>query len=221
MRIGASIVLALALLGCSGPAATPQPECPTEPPTAVSAQATLVGAELATVTVTGAVEGEFEIALRGDVAPLATANFVALARCGFYDGIRFHRVLADFVVQAGDPQTRGREGDFEGIGQGGPGYGFEIEAPPDDLPFDAYTVAMANNQIANGSQWFVTLADLDQALRRVGIYTIFGTVVTGTEVIDEIAEIPVNDPDIGIPLASITIVTIEVSGSDEVSPSGP
>ncbi len=216
MRRPASLVLAVALVACSAPAAsTPAAQCPTEPPTAVSAQATLVDAALATVTVSGGVEGEFEIALRGDVAPLATANFVALARCGYYDGIWFHRVIADFVIQAGDPQTRDRDGDFEGLGQGGPGYGFEIEEPPDDLPFNAYTVAMANNQVANGSQWFVTLADLDVALRRTGIYTIFGAVVTGTDVIDAIAEVPVHDPEMGVPLSTVRIERIEISGPEE------
>jgi dolichyl-diphosphooligosaccharide--protein glycosyltransferase len=219
MRTSASLLLVLALVACGGPAATPQPTCPTEPPTTVSAQATLADAALATVSVSGAVEGEFEIALRGDVALLATANFVALARCGFYDGIKFHRVLSGFVVQAGDPQTRDRDGDFDGLGRGGPGYGFEIEPPPDDLPFDRYTVAMANDQVANGSQWFVTLDDLDGALRRVGIYTIFGAVVTGTDVIDAIAEVPVNDPQMGVPLASITIERIEITG-DEAASSG-
>jgi cyclophilin family peptidyl-prolyl cis-trans isomerase len=215
MKHATSLILAAALVACSGPSSTPSAQCPTEPPTAVSAQATLVDASIATVTISGAVEGEFEIALRGDVAPLATANFVALARCGFYDGIRFHRVIADFVIQAGDPQTRDRDGDFEGIGQGGPGYGFEIEEPPTDLPFDIYTVAMANNTISNGSQWFVTLADLDQALRRVGTYTIFGAVVAGSDVIDAIAGVPVNDPEIGVPLSTVRIERIEISGADE------
>jgi cyclophilin family peptidyl-prolyl cis-trans isomerase len=203
--------LALMLSACGGPAESTSPQCPTEPPTDVSAQATLVDATVATVTIGGAVSGEFEIALRGDVAPLATANFVELARCGFYDDIRFHRVLADFVIQAGDPQTRNRDGDFEGIGRGGPGYGFEIEAPPAELPFSQYTVAMANDRVSNGSQWFVTLADLDQALRRVGTYTIFGAVVTGTDVIDAIAEVPVNDPEIGVPLTAVWIEKIVIS----------
>ena len=58
---------------------------------------------LATVRIGGAVEGEFAFELYGEQAPIATANFVALARCGFYDGIKFHRVLAGFVIQAGDP----------------------------------------------------------------------------------------------------------------------
>ena len=128
------------------------------------------------MTVAGAVSGEFVIDLLPDAAPLATANFVSLARCGFYSGVKFHRVLAGFVIQAGDPNTRDNEGDFEGIGTGGPGYGFEIEPPPASEPFDPYTVAMANDQVTNGSQWFVTLAELDDALRRVGSYSIFGRV---------------------------------------------
>jgi dolichyl-diphosphooligosaccharide--protein glycosyltransferase len=136
---------------------------------------------------------------------------VALARCGYYDGIWFHRVLAGFVIQAGDPQTRGRTGDFAGLGTGGPGYQFEIEPPADELNYDPYTVAMANDRVANGSQFFVTLADLDGGLARS--YTIFGTVVSGTEVIDAIAALPVNDPQVGVPLSLVTIEAIDV-GTD-------
>ncbi|HEY6607619.1 MAG TPA: peptidylprolyl isomerase [Candidatus Limnocylindria bacterium] len=211
MRRLAPLALALLLVACGAGPETPSVACPTGPPTAVSAQATLVDAGLATVTVSGAVSGSFEIELLPDGAPLATANFVALARCGFYSGVKFHRVLAGFVIQAGDPNTRDNDGDFEGIGQGGPGYGFEIEPPPESERFEPYTVAMANNQIANGSQWFVTLADLDDALRQVGSYSIFGRVVSGTDVVDAIATVPVNDPEIGVPLSAVTIDSIEIS----------
>ena len=216
LRIGPVAALALALVACGAePTPTPRPECPTEPPTAVSAQASLTDASLATVTVSGAAEGEFAIELLPDAAPLATANFVELARCGFYDGIKFHRVLAGFVIQAGDPGTKEHDGDFEGLGTGGPSYGFEIEPPPDDVPFDQYTVAMANNTVANGSQFFITLADLDQQLRSVGTYAIFGDVVSGTDVIDAIAAVPVGDPR-GIPIDPVTIDSIVIS-----SGSGP
>lgn len=204
----------LALAGCGGSSPTPAIACPTEPPTSVSAQATLVDADVATIRIGGAVEGEFTIDLAPDAAPIATANFVALARCGFYDGVSFHRVLAGFVIQAGDPQTRDREGDFAGLGTGGPGYDFEIEPPPDDLPFAPYTVAMANDGRTNGSQWFVTLIDLDEHLRRVGTYTIFGTVSGGTDVIDAIAQVPVNDPQIGVPLSTVEIESIVISAAD-------
>src|SRR5918996_4960410 len=114
-----AVVFALAACGPSGPSPPPPPPCPTGPPTATSAQATLVDAGIAVVDTT---KGTFTIELFGDAAPLATANFVNLARCGFYDGVTFHRVLAGFVIQAGDPGTRENRGDFGELGRGGPGY---------------------------------------------------------------------------------------------------
>lgn len=215
-RIGSlALVLGLALGACASETpATPSVQCPTGAPTLASAQATLLDAGTATVTVSGAVSGEFVIGLLPNAAPLATANFVSLARCGFYSGVKFHRVLAGFVIQAGDPQTRDQAGDFPGLGTGGPGYGFEIEPPPADEPFDPYTVAMANDQVANGSQWFVTLADLDQQLRSVGTYSIFGRVTEGTDVVDAIAAVPVNDPQIGVPLDAVTIASIRIDPPD-------
>lgn len=204
----------------SEPSPSARPACPTEAPTATSAQASLSDAELATVTVSGAVDGTFVIDLLGNDAPLATANFVNLARCGFYDGVTFHRVLAGFVIQAGDPQTRDNRGDFEGLGTGGPGYAFEIEPPAEGLRYDPYSVAMANDRQTNGSQFFISLVDLDAQLRRVGVYTIFGQVVSGTDVIDAIAAVPVNDPRIGVPLDAVIIESIAISSESapEASP---
>ena len=226
MRTRAILVglsMALALAACAADATpSPAPACPSAPPTSVSAQATLEGAELATVTVSGYAEGEFAMELYGDQAPLATANFVALARCGFYDGIKFHRVLAGFVVQAGDPTTENEDGDFAGIGTGGPGYQFEIEPPADGLRYEPYAVAMANAAPAvpdsNGSQFFITLDDLDDALRQSGVYTIFGKVITGTDVVDTIATAPITDPR-GIPAAPIVIESIVISAASSTEPS--
>ena len=207
-----AVALALGLVACGAePTPTPAPACPDEPPTGTSAQATLQGAELATVTVSGAVEGEFAFELYGDAAPVSTANFVELARCGFYDGIKFHRVLSGFVIQAGDPGTRNEPGDFEGIGTGGPGYGFEIEPVAPDLDYVPYSVAMANNQVSQGSQFFVAVADLAGGLPRA--YTIFGQVVSGTETVDAIAAVPVNEPRIGVPVDPVTIESIVISES--------
>jgi cyclophilin family peptidyl-prolyl cis-trans isomerase len=175
------------------------------------------GAARATVSVTGAVEGEFVMELYDD-APIATANFVALARCGFYDGIWFHRILAGFVIQAGDPQTKTRSGDFDGLGTGGPGYDFEIEPPGDAVSYEPYSVSMANDTQTNGSQFFVALVDLDNGLPRT--YSIIGQVIDGQDVVDAIAAVPVNDPQIGVPLEQVTIESIVISSGGSPEPSG-
>lgn len=197
--------------------ATPQPACPTAPPTASSARTTLEGVSRATVTTN---KGSFTIELYPDAAPLATANFVALARCGYYEEIEFHRVLAGFVAQAGDPNT---DDDREGadptlIGGGGPGYRFEIELPAEDLDYVMYSVAMANGgqPDSNGSQFFVALDDLTGVLDRS--YTIFGQVVEGTDVIDAIGEVPVNGPA-GMPLDEVVIESITIVPEPSPSPS--
>ena len=200
----------------SGPTATPRPACPMSPPTATTARDTLERVELATVTTS---HGTFAIELYPDVAPLATANFVALARCGFYDGIEFHRVLAGFLAQAGDPNT---DDDREGadptlIGSGGPVYRFEIEPPPDDLDYVRYSVSMANagQPGSNGSQFFIALEDLSGALDRT--YTIFGQVVEGTDVVDAIGRVPVDGPA-GLPLDPVTIESISIELAPTPSP---
>ena len=221
LRILSATFAVIVLAACSAdPSPTPTVACPTEAPTSTSAQATLADASFATITVTGAVEGEIGIELYGDQAPLATASFVALARCGYYDGVTFHRVIAGFVIQAGDPQTRDNRGDFSGVGTGGPGYSFEIEPPADGLRYDPYVVAMANNTVANGSQFFIDLVDLDQQLRAVGVYTIFGRAVTGTEVVDAIGAVPVNDPRMGLPLDPVIIESIRITAEGAPDPSG-
>ena len=218
-RLVPFIGLALALAACgTDPTTIPAPACPAEAPTSVSAQATLEGVELATLRIGGAVEGELVMELYGDEAPIATASFVALARCGFYDGVTFHRVLSGFVIQAGDPQTVDNRGDFQGLGRGGPDYEFEIEPPADGLRYDPYVVAMANDKRTNGSQFFIDLVDLDQQLRAVGVYTIFGEIVEGTDIVDAIAQVPVNDPQVGLPLTPVIIESIVISGRAEASP---
>ncbi len=200
-------VLALGLVACGAPAASPPP-CPTQAPSPSEAQQILTDATSAVVKTN---KGEFTIELNGAAAPIATANFVALARCDFYDDISFHRVVAGFVIQAGDPQTRSNHGDFSGLGTGDPGYEFDIEPPADDQNYDRYVVAMANDGHTNGSQFFIDLADLDQGLTRT--YSIIGKVVSGTEVVDAIGALPVNNPRISLPLDPAIIESIDVRGS--------
>ena len=199
------LAMAFGLVGCGAPAASP-PACPTQAPTAAEAQQILTDAASAVVKTN---KGEFTIELSGNAAPIATANFVALARCDFYDDISFHRVVAGFVIQAGDPQTRGNHNDLAGIGEGGPGYKFDIEPPAEDQNYDQYVVAMANDKVANGSQFFIDLGDLDQQLTRT--YSIFGKVTSGTDVVDAIGGLPTNKRD--VPLDPAVIESIEIRGS--------
>jgi len=214
IRAGSVALLGLAV-ACQGVIpGTPPTDCPTSEPTAAQAAAILADATTATFETT---QGSFTVELYGDVAPIATANFVALARCGFYESVTFHRILAGFVAQAGDPNTRDNQGDFEGLGTGGPGYGFAIELPPEGLNYDPYVVAMANAGMANtnGSQFFICLADLSADLPRS--YTIFGRVSSGTEVVDAIGAVAVNDPALGVPVDPVVINRILI-GAPESTP---
>lgn len=209
------------LVACSAPpaASVDLAACPSKAPTAAQATTILADAGRAVVTTN---KGSFTMELYPDAAPIATANFVALARCGFYAQISFHRVIAGFVIQAGDPQTRSNRKPFDGLGSGGPGYQFEVELPDESLSYDRYTVAMANamqydpasgeitgGTDTNGSQFFVDLDSLAGRLRPY--YTIIGKVVDGTDVIDAIGVVAVNNPRDGVPVEAVIIesVTIE------------
>ncbi|HEX2141037.1 MAG TPA: peptidylprolyl isomerase [Candidatus Limnocylindria bacterium] len=211
-RIYLALAGALALAGCafgSGDA-SPAP-CPTAAPTAEQAAGVIGDAEQVEVVTN---KGTFVIDLAPEAAPIAVANFVALVRCDFYDGISFHRVLAGFVAQAGDPQTKDNRGDFEALGTGGPGYRFVIEPPAEDLNYDPYVVAMANAGApdTNGSQFFINLANLDARLERS--YTIIGQVSEGTEVVDTIGQVPTNGPR-GVPLDPVIIERMTVQDAAE------
>jgi peptidyl-prolyl cis-trans isomerase B (cyclophilin B) len=219
----ANLLLAAAVTACgeAAPSPTPRPPCPASGPTRAQADAILAEGAAQAVVVTS--KGSFTIELLPDAAPLATANFVALARCGFYDGIAFHRILAGYVIQAGDPNTDpDRPGaDAMLIGSGGPGYRFEIELPPRELTYEPYTVAMANAAAptTNGSQFFVALDDLSGRLEP--LYTIFGRVVAGTEVVDEIGAAPVRSVE-GDPFERIEITAIRIEGGSQgASPAAP
>jgi cyclophilin family peptidyl-prolyl cis-trans isomerase len=131
-------------------------------------------------------KGAIEIELSTKGAPKAAANFIKLAREGFYDGVVFHRLVPGFVIQGGDGEyghldklDRGR------LGTGGPGYKFADELFEGDYVRGA--VAMANaGPNTNGSQFFICLADLSGG-RLPKKYTLFGQVTAGMDVVDAIA----------------------------------
>lgn len=119
-------------------------------------------------------KGEIAIELDSGRSPLTVNNFVFLARDGFYDGVVFHRVIENFMIQGGDPT---------GTGRGGPGYRFRDETDGDGS-YDRGTVAMANSgPNTNGSQFFICHTDTGLPHS----YTIFGQVSSGLNVVDSIA----------------------------------
>jgi cyclophilin family peptidyl-prolyl cis-trans isomerase len=143
--------------------------------------------------------GTFTIEFEPEAAPNTVANFEKLARQGYYDGVIFHRVVAGFVIQGGDPT---------GTGRGGPGYAFADELPGKDLDYAKYTVAMANaGPNTNGSQWFVCTADLRGKLPKN--YTIFGRVTGGTEVVDRIGAVPTDRNDRPLEEVRMEKVTVD------------
>ncbi len=120
-------------------------------------------------------KGDIVLDLYPEHAPITVNNFVFLAKDGFYDGVVFHRVIANFMVQGGDPT---------GTGRGGPGYNFQDECDGNPLRHEPKVISMANaGPNTNGSQFFIThlaTPHLD------GRHTVFGKVTSGQDVVDAI-----------------------------------
>ncbi len=121
--------------------------------------------------------GDIVIDLYADKAPRTVNNFVTLARDGFYDGVKFHRVIAEFMVQGGDPT---------GSGSGGPGYRFGDEFHPDLTHDGPGVLSMANaGPNTNGSQFFITHIATDWLDNK---HAVFGKVRSGQDVVDSIRQ---------------------------------
>lgn len=128
-------------------------------------------------------KGDIRLRLFEQVAPVTVNNFAFLATEGFYDGVVFHRVMEEFMAQGGDPT---------GTGTGGPGYQFEDEIDPAYVFDRRGLLAMANSGPAtNGSQFFITF---DPAEHLNGAHTIFGEVIEGDAVLDEITRTTPDNP---------------------------
>ena len=121
--------------------------------------------------------GTIELELYPRHAPFTVNNFCFLAGEGFYDGVTFHRVIANFMIQGGDPT---------GTGRGGPGYKFQDELIGNPLKHERGVISMANaGPNTNGSQFFITHAPQPHLNGR---HTVFGKVVSGMEVVDAIRQ---------------------------------
>jgi len=145
--------------------------------------------------------GDITVKLFAAEAPLAVNNFVFLARDGYYDNVKFHRVVKGFVIQSGDPT---------GTGRGDPGYSFADELPT-TRDYIGGMLAMANSgPNTNGSQFFITLTNLTGRLAKS--YTIFGQVTKGMEVVNSIGNVPVtvkngenSSPTVDVHIKTITV----------------
>jgi peptidyl-prolyl cis-trans isomerase B (cyclophilin B) len=142
-------------------------------------------------------KGAIAIELFDDDAPKTVENFKKLAGDGFYDGVIFHRVIPDFMIQGGDPT---------GTGRGGPGYTFEDEI--NDHKVERGALAMANaGPNTNGSQFFIVTADSAPWLD--GKHTVFGRVTDGMDAVDAISEADRDSND--KPRDDVTIERVELS----------
>ena len=203
----AAVLFATCSAGAGGAAASPTavpatqaPALQLKPPTATpltSAPAAPAG-DGTTITL-HTQKGDIVIALDNRSAPVAAQNFENLARAGFYDGTVFHRIVPGFVIQGGDPT---------GTGMGGPGYSF-----PDEPFAGTYvpgTVAMANaGPNTNGSQFFIVVGA--QAASLPHAYTIFGTVTSGLDVAEQIAQGPRGGPQGDQAMQPVRILSVAVA----------
>jgi cyclophilin family peptidyl-prolyl cis-trans isomerase len=142
--------------------------------------------------------GAIEIELHDEDAPTTVGNFVKLAGDGFYDGVVFHRVIPDFMIQGGDPT---------GTGTGGPGYTFEDEINEHKVERGALAMANAGPN-TNGSQFFIVTAEATPWLD--GKHTVFGRVTSGMDVVDAISQLETDSRD--KPSEPVVIERIDLAG---------
>jgi cyclophilin family peptidyl-prolyl cis-trans isomerase len=145
-------------------------------------------------------DGPILFELFDDDAPQTVENFRRLAGQGFYDGLMFHRVIKDFMIQGGCP---------EGTGTGGPGYVFDDEINPHKVVRGALAMANAGPN-TNGSQFFIVTADACPWLD--GKHTVFGQVTGGMDVVDKLEAVPTGSGD--RPVEPIGITSIELSPAE-------
>jgi peptidylprolyl isomerase len=158
--------------------------------------------------------GNIKIELFAKETPKTVNNFVVLARDGFYDGLKFHRIIKDFMIQGGCPK---------GDGRGDPGYKFEDEPISETRDYTAGIVAMANSgPNTNGSQFFIMHGDKSGG----GLpknYVIFGQVVEGMEIVDKIVNVEVVDNgqgEISCPKEDVLINKVTISEEEQPAPQG-
>lgn len=152
--------------------------------------------------------GDITVKFYADESPVTVNNFLNLAKAGFYDGTKFHRVIKDFMIQGGDPNSK--DDDWSNDGTGGPGYQFQDEINGHKLVRGS--LAMANSGAnTNGSQFFIVTAEDTPWLD--GKHTNFGYVVSGMDLVDKIENVEVNEND--HPLKDVIVNAVELVKKSE------
>ncbi|MBN2884916.1 peptidylprolyl isomerase [Patescibacteria group bacterium] len=149
--------------------------------------------------------GDIQVKFYNEESPVTVNNFMNLAQAGFYNGTAFHRVIKDFMIQGGDPNSK--DDDWSNDGIGGPGYYFADEI--NDHKLVAGSLAMANRGAgtsSNGSQFFIVTAASTPWLD--GSHTNFGQVISGMDVVNKISVVAVNAND--HPLEDVVVQNIEL-----------
>lgn len=142
-------------------------------------------------------------------APVTVNNFMNLAQKGFYNDTKFHRVIPDFMIQGGDPNSK--DDDWSNDGTGGPGYYFKDEINRHKIVRGALAMANAGPD-TNGSQFFIVTKE--EAPWLDGKHTVFGEVIDGMDVVDAIEQVDTNEND--HPLADVVVLGIDLMSSQDV-----
>lgn len=160
-------------------------------------------------------KGEIDVELFEDKMPITTGNFIKLANEKFYDGTKFHRIIDSFMIQGGDPNSKGADTSSYGIG--GPGYTIQDEFVEDALLTNVRgTIAMANTGQPNsgGSQFFINTVDNKNLDFNVpdpnnSRHPVFGRVIKGMEIVDTISKVPTNPQ--GLPTEPVVIESVTIT----------
>ncbi|MHB8604179.1 MAG: peptidylprolyl isomerase [Thermoplasmatota archaeon] len=216
--VSLTLLAVLLVAGCLGGSPTTTPTTTVTSPTPLSGTACPATPEAAPAgwpaatphVLLNTTQGDITLALALELAPVTAGNFLNLTAKGFYDGIKFHRVAANFVIQGGDPNTI--SGAPSTWGSGGPGYKIPDEFNPTLRHDGAGVVSMATaGPDTGGSQFFVTLAATPNLDDR---HSVFAHVVSGMDVVQKIGKLPTTPANDGRPTPDVTITKATILPGD-------
>lgn len=208
-----SLIFIIALTGCGSQSDDSKPEeKKSESQTKQDSEQDKSAKENPVVTITMENDDEIKIELYPEIAPNTVNNFISLVKKGFYDGLIFHRVIPDFMIQGGDP---------EGNGTGGPGYAIKGEFSSNDFENDlkhergVISMARSSDPDSAGSQFFIMV---NESTSLDGEYAAFGKVVDGMDAVDAIVSAERDETDKPLEEQKMKTVKVDTNGHDYPEP---